>query len=201
MREHVAAQIGDDTFAERHHQEVTHGAGEREQRGNADHHQKVAVDQRQPAVTEAEIDHTAHRDRHDERGQRRQNQGAKRGNRPPAVPFNVGQQRSQRTQLDLGLFGRGFRRRHGVQRRGHRWRRERFPLLCRILSGIEVHVPQHLFAARRPADNAPVRLLRQRAAKAQLWLVSPRCAGYRTGKFPKEPQAPKRRRSGRKLRL
>ncbi len=67
MREHVAAQVGDDALAERGDEVVAKRAGEREHRRDADHQQKIAVDQSEAARGKTEIDHAPHRDRHDQR--------------------------------------------------------------------------------------------------------------------------------------
>ena len=66
VRENVAAQIGDDALAERGDEVVAKRACQREHAADADHDQEVAVDQRETARSEAEIDHAAHSDR-DER--------------------------------------------------------------------------------------------------------------------------------------
>ena len=157
MREHVAAQIGDDALAERGDEEVARRAGEREQRRDADHDQKVAVDQRDAARGEAEIDHAPHRDRHDQRGQRRHDQRAERGKRAPAVAFDVGQERSERPQIGLALVRP---HRAGAPRPPARLP-SRVPTasprsVASIVIGREVHAPQCLFAARRRLrpDNA-----------------------------------------------
>ncbi len=68
MREYVAAQIGNDALTERGDEVVTGCAGKGEHGRDADHDQKVAVDQAQAAFGEAEIDHAPDRERHDERG-------------------------------------------------------------------------------------------------------------------------------------
>ncbi len=71
MREHVAAQIGDDALAERGDEVVAQRARGREHRHHRDHHGEIAVDQRCRLLGEAEIDHAAHGDRHDQRGEPR----------------------------------------------------------------------------------------------------------------------------------
>src|SRR5438874_8987884 len=45
MAEHVTAQIRDDALAQRGHEIVTRGAGQREHSRNRDHHAEIAVDQ------------------------------------------------------------------------------------------------------------------------------------------------------------
>ncbi len=62
MREHVAAQIGDDALAERGDEVVAERARQRQYRCDPDHDQEIAVDQRHAAGGEAEIDHAPHRD-------------------------------------------------------------------------------------------------------------------------------------------
>ena len=99
MRKDVAAQIGDDALAERGDEEVARGAGEGEHGRDPDHDQKIAVDQREPARGEAEIDHPPYRDRHDQRRQRGQHQGAERGKSAAAVTIDVRQQRGERPQI------------------------------------------------------------------------------------------------------
>ena len=49
VREHVAAQVGDDALAERGDEVVAQRARQREHRGDADHDQEIAVDQRNAA--------------------------------------------------------------------------------------------------------------------------------------------------------
>ena len=189
MGEHVAAQIGDDTLAERGDQEVARRARQRQQRRDGDHHQKVAVDQLDAARGEAEVDHAPHRDRHDQRGQRRHDQRAERGERPAAVAVDVGQKRGERPQIGLALFGRLGHSRSDRDRlfgrcRGRRWRR---PLQrCRIVIGREVHAPQCLFAARRrfAAGQCPLRgALATYASGPSVRLSRRGLSRYRPAKF------------------
>ena len=83
MREHVAAQIGDDALAERGDEVVAKRARQREHRADADHDQEIAVDQRETSRRETEIDHAANGDRHDQRRQRGNDQGRQGRNGPP----------------------------------------------------------------------------------------------------------------------
>ena len=90
MGEHVTAQIGDNTLAERGDEVVTERARYREHGANADHDQKIAVDQRQASRRETKIDHTANRDRHDQGSDRRKDQGRQRRNRTPPIALEIG---------------------------------------------------------------------------------------------------------------
>ncbi len=65
-------QIGNDALADRHHQVVARGTGQREHGDDRDHHREVAVDQRDAFRRQAEIDHAPHRDRHQQRGRAQQ---------------------------------------------------------------------------------------------------------------------------------
>ena len=87
VREHVAPEIGDDALADRHHQVVARGAGQREHRDHRDHHAEIAVDQRDAFRREAEVDHPPHRDRHHQRrdrGDRQRDRGRERRGRDSA---------------------------------------------------------------------------------------------------------------------
>src|ERR1700728_2714679 len=85
MRDHVAPQVADDSFAERRDEVIAKRARQREHRRDADHDEEITVDQRQAARREAEVDHAPHRDRHDQRRQRGKDQRAERRERAPAV--------------------------------------------------------------------------------------------------------------------
>ena len=150
MGEHVAAQIGDDALAKRGDEVVAERARQRQHPADADHDQEIIVDQRQAARGKAEIDHPPHRDRHDERSQRCENQGSERSDNPPAVAFDVRQQRSQRAQIGPARRSCFLRRacdQRRLNRRDHRCKRCSGGKRRRILSGIKIHTPQHLFAA------------------------------------------------------
>ena len=69
-REHRRAEVRDDALAERGHEVVARGAGEREHGHHRDHHAEILVDQPDALGGEAEVDHPAHRDRHHQRGDR-----------------------------------------------------------------------------------------------------------------------------------
>ena len=115
MCEDVAAQIGDNAFAERRDEVVAKRACGRQHRGNADHDQKIAVDEGDALGRKAEVDHAPNGDRHDQRRQRGNNQGAERRQCAPAVAPDIGEKRSKRPQIHpaLGRGGaRGRLRRH-----------------------------------------------------------------------------------------
>ncbi len=83
--------VGDNAFAERRDEVVAKGAcGRRQHRGNADHDQKIAVDEGDALGRKAEVDHSPNGDRHDQRRQRGNNQGAKRRQCAPAVAPDIG---------------------------------------------------------------------------------------------------------------
>ena len=88
--EHVAAQIGDNAFAERRDEVVAKGACGRQHRRNADHDQKIAVDEGDALGRKAKVHHAPNGDRHDQRRQRGNNQGAKRRQCAPAVAPDIG---------------------------------------------------------------------------------------------------------------
>ena len=110
MREHVAAQIGDDALADGHDEVVARGAGEREHGDDRDHHAEIAVDHRDAVRRQAEIDHPPHRDRHQQRGQRGNRQRDQREHGAAAVARDIGPEREQRPQLGAPLR----RRDHGL---------------------------------------------------------------------------------------
>ena len=99
MREHVAPQIGDDALADGHHQIEPRRTGACQHRDHRDHHGKVAVDHGDAFGREPEVDHAAHRDRHDQRGQRRDGQRDEGEKGAAAVARHIGRQRQQRTQF------------------------------------------------------------------------------------------------------
>ena len=71
MREHGGAQVGDHALAEHGDEVVAQRARDREHRHHRDHDGEILVDQPDALGREAEVDHAAHRDRHRERGERR----------------------------------------------------------------------------------------------------------------------------------
>ena len=72
MSEDVAAQVGDDALAQGVDEIVPKCARDRQRRRDADHHQEIRIDQRNPARRKAEIDHTPRRDWHNQRRHCRQ---------------------------------------------------------------------------------------------------------------------------------
>ena len=165
--EDVAAQVGDHALAERGDEVVAERAREREHRGNADHDQKVAVDERQATRGEAEVDHAPHRDRHGQRRQGREDQSAERRQRPTTVAPDVGEERRERPHIDPPPAGRWLCRRRNGFRVGRRGRRRHYRRDGRrILLRPEVHAPPHLspfrrerWTMRRPHTAGNARLL------------------------------------------
>ena len=95
MGEEVAAEIGDDPLAERHHQVEAGGAGEREQPGEHDQRDEGAVHEAGIAGGEADVDHAPDGERHGERRQRRADKGGDRRRHPPLVAGKIRQHRRQ----------------------------------------------------------------------------------------------------------
>jgi len=108
MREHVAPQVGDDTLADGHHQVEPCRTGKGKHCHHCDHHGKIAVDHGDALGREPEVDHAAHRDRHDQRGHRRDGKRDESEKGAAAVARHIGRQRQQRAQLGA-TGGRGLR--------------------------------------------------------------------------------------------
>ena len=118
MAEHLGAQVGDDALAERGDEVVAHGAGDGEHRRHRDHHREIAVDQLDAFRREAEVDHAPHRDRHDQRRERRDHQRDEGGNDAAAIAQHIGQELLERLDLDAAAarrVGRGLRARRQLQ--------------------------------------------------------------------------------------
>ena len=98
MGEEIAAQIGDDALAERHHEVVAGARGEREHRDDADHGDEIKADEPGVGLGEAVVDHPPDRDRHDERRRRGDDQRCDRRDDPAAIVPGVGQQGPQGAQ-------------------------------------------------------------------------------------------------------
>ena len=105
MREHVAAQIGDDALADGHDEVVARCAGKGEHRDDRDHHAEIAVDHGDAARRETEIDHPPHRDRHQQGRQGGDGERNECEQGASAVACNVGRKRQQGTQ-PCGALGR-----------------------------------------------------------------------------------------------
>jgi hypothetical protein len=188
MGEDVAAQVGHDPLAERGDEVVAKRTREREHRHNADHDQKIPVDQLDAAAGKAEIDHPAHGDRHDQRRQCRNDQGSKRNDRPAAVAFDVWQEGRKRPQVDPAAGPDGIR---WIDRGWHERLRDcRWQLLGdrrrrRILLGIEIHMPQCLIAVPPPwwAGQCPVRTALATCGTVAAALVSAGRSRYRPPNF------------------
>ncbi len=75
MGEDGGADIRHHPLAERHHEVVAGGAGQREHGHDEDHHAEIAVDQVRAFGREAVVDHAAHGERHGQRRGRRHHQG------------------------------------------------------------------------------------------------------------------------------
>ena len=124
MREHVAAQIGDDALAQCGDEVVAQRARGREHRHHADHHREIAVDQHGRLLGKAEIDHAAHGDRHDQRGRRGDDQRGERGDGAALVAADIGQRAGPAGEASAGVFRRPARllRQAPVHRSQNSWK-------------------------------------------------------------------------------
>jgi len=113
MRKHGRAQIGDHALADDGHKVVTRRACGRQHARDRDHHGEILIDQPDALGREAEIDHASHRERHNQRGGRRDQQCHQGGASLDAIAHDVGDQRQQRAhpQPARRLHGRRGRRR------------------------------------------------------------------------------------------
>ena len=98
MRKHVAPDIGDDALADGHDEVVARRTGAGEHRHHRHHHAEIAVDHDDAFGAQAEVDHAAHRDRHHQRGGRRDGQRDEGEESAAAIARHVGRQRQQRAQ-------------------------------------------------------------------------------------------------------
>ena len=98
MGEEIAAQIGDDALAERHHEIVTRARGEREHRDDADHRDEVITDVPGVGLGETVVDHPPDRDRHRQGRRRCDDQRGDPGDDLAAVLPRVGQEGTQGVQ-------------------------------------------------------------------------------------------------------
>jgi hypothetical protein len=121
MSEHVSPEIGDDAFADGHHQIEPRRAGAGEHRHHRDHHAEVAVDQGDAFGSEPKVDHAPDCDRHHQGRYRRDRQRDQRQGRAPPVARHIGRELQQRTQ-PRAAFGRLLRQ-HGLDGWHVRWGR------------------------------------------------------------------------------
>ena len=160
----AGAKIRHHALAERGHEVVARGAGEREHGHHRDHHAEILVDQPDVLGVEAEVDHPPHGDRHHQRGDRGGQQRHERGRRPAAVAHHVGNQQLERAELDLA-GGRG----RDVRRRG----RCRFKP-CAAGGVVHVPVPSRISAAPGPCSAPVERQLQQGLSAPARSCIEPR---------------------------
>ncbi len=95
MGEKIVAQVGDDSFAKRHHQEIARRGGQRQQADDADHGKKIGIDDARVVGGEAPVDHAAHGQRHGQGGRGGDRQGCQRAKRPAEPAAGIGQDRGE----------------------------------------------------------------------------------------------------------
>ena len=136
MREHVASQIGDHPLAERGHQIVADGGGERDDNHQGAHGEKIDVDRAAALFREAEIDHRTQREWH---GQCRGGGDCQRR-----------QRRDRATEIAPAIADKRKQRRHG---RCAVRRLSRHPLIHRRIA-VGRHARES--GRRREVRSAPV---------------------------------------------
>jgi hypothetical protein len=112
MREQVAAQIGHDPLAERHHEIEPRPRREREHGDHPDHRDEIVMDEPDAPFREAVVDHAANREGDGERGGRSHEEGDQRERYPAAMAQRIGQERLKRAERSARLGRRGGGRFH-----------------------------------------------------------------------------------------
>ena len=126
MREQVAAQIGHDPLAERHHEIEPRPRREREHGDHPDHRDEIVMDEPDAPFREAVVDHAANREGDGERGGRSHEEGDQRERYPAAMAQRIGQEGLERAERSARLGRRGGGRFH-FPRGSLIQKRRRFP--------------------------------------------------------------------------
>ena len=107
MGEQVGAQVRDHALAKRRDQVGARPGGERQHGDHAEHAEEIDADEGGVGVREAEVDHPAHRDRHDQRRGRSEKKRDQRGGDPAAIGERVGQDCFQGAERGSGRLRTG----------------------------------------------------------------------------------------------